>query len=108
MQAKLLLFLHQVRRLELRDATSGVSRTLTRRSDPCDASIVVLAEHEVRAAGGDESEGGALESSSEQRWLVITVALRDLKVERLGIKSTELTVAFPLPDPMAPYARPAS
>ena len=85
----LLLFLHQLRRLDVVDEDLGLCRAMARLAHPTDASVLILEESEERV--------GHATLSRRQEWLVLTRRL-DAKVERLGIKTTELAVAFPLVD----------
>ena len=87
LKPSLLLFLRRLRRLEIDDASSGVRRCITMRhteSDKDGVSVVALLE---------EQDGAS--RAQQQRWLLVRRALEP-KVERLGIRRTELVMAFPL------------
>lgn len=83
----LLLFLHQLRKLEVHDTELRISRRMERIANPDDEHVVLLQELEER--------DGQDPSRRQQEWLVVSRRL-GTKVARLGIKTTEIALAFPL------------
>ena len=99
----LLLFLHRLHRLVACDELGGVVRTMERRAEEEDAAVTVLTETTETIATAATAAGGAAPppstSTSTQRWLVIKRSLDVAQLERDGISTTEITLAFPLRDP---------
>ena len=99
----LLLFLHRLHRLVACDELGGVVRTMERRGEEEDAAVTVLTETTETIATAATAAGGAAPppstSTSTQRWLVIKRSLDVAQLERDGISTTEITLAFPLRDP---------
>ncbi|EOD41083.1 hypothetical protein EMIHUDRAFT_250928 [Emiliania huxleyi CCMP1516] len=93
LRPSLLLFLRQLRSLEVRDAALGLHRRTTRRQHATDPGRVLLEESLER--------DGHAPSTQTQEWLVVTRRL-DAAAERLGNQSTEVAIAFPLVEPSSP------
>lgn len=97
----LLLFLHRLRRIELVDTIGGTSRMISRegRADPDPSSRepppTMTSDSEVIGLLDETRAGDTPPLVVRQDWLVVR-ALLDVKVERAGVQTTELALAFPL------------
>jgi hypothetical protein len=112
LKPSLLLFLRRLRRLDMDDALSGWSRSITLTHSGFDgmSELALLEERETsggnvnRQGAGSRGDGDAVGNAvceavhtEQQRWLLVRQVL-DAKVARLGIQRTELVIAFPLVD----------
>ena len=131
LKPSLLLFLRRLRHIEMDDAPSGWRRAISLVSTEDDgvSTVALLEEREVRppALGAPASHGGSLDPAAaadpaaggggqgraelpwsctqQQRWLLVRRVL-DAKVARLGIRRTEIVLAFPLFDGAAGWLPP--
>ena len=85
MQPVLLLFLHQLEWIHI-TLSGGMTRSLRRRSDEDDTQVIILEEQQHNHI-------------SRQRFLVVTRCLAPVVARgNATVLSTELTIAFPLPE----------
>jgi len=85
MQPVLLLFLHQLEWIHI-TLSGGITRSLRRRSDEDDTQVIILEEQQHN-------------QTSRQRFLVVTRCLAPVVARgNATVLSTELTIAFPLPE----------
>lgn len=86
----LLLFLHRLRRLRLRDAITGAARTMTR-TDEADGVVSIAVAVELSSDAGT----APLPQVTTERWLRFSSVL-PAQVARAGVTRTELAIAMPL------------
>jgi hypothetical protein len=100
MQPVLLLFLHQLEWIHI-TLSSGITRSLRRRSVEDDAQVIILEEKQDNHISRkviilEEKQDNHI---SHQRFLVVTRKLKPgVARGNATVLSTELTIAFPLPE----------